>query len=335
MPAGEEETKVSKEPGVPILILIALMMGSGIWGAASARQLPAPRITPTPAILNVSVTDDVGQPLVGLRSSDFTISIESTHPAINYFSGSEEPSSIAILFDNSGSMLDRGERLVELIRQELLRFPQLCNPANQYLILRIADTPQLVTDWTSEELAFSAGIAKLGERRPKGQTALFDTCIFAMNKMSEAKLSRKVILLITDGQDNVSRYSRKTLRKSLERTEIILYSIDLADPVINSLSGYARTVLDELAMVSGGRNFYTTSVTEALQSLHLVAAEIRHQYVIGIDPVVLKGDAGWHEIKVLVRPHEAIQSSGTKYKKVHLDIRTRKRFFDALRVTGQ
>jgi Ca-activated chloride channel family protein len=212
----------------------------------------------------------------------------------------------------------------------LTQFAELSNPADRFFILVMGAKPLLVTDWTQPGATLATGIEEGGKVRIKGK-AYYDACAFAVGKMNETQLSKRVILVISDGEDSGSKLSRSQLRKLLGETGILMFSIAKTDPANDALGGVGRSILEELSTVCGGRVFFPGTGSEALESFKRVAGEIRHLYAIGISQDSLKGDGKLHPLKVRVNPQPVAGSRGDR---LHANVLTRQHLFDPPRASS-
>ena len=290
-------------------------------------QEPSQSKSSTAPMFYVSVTNNAGQPIAGLGASDFTISIENTHPKITSFSDRDIPTAFGILFRVSGSMKTYGPQFIEALVQGLLRFAERGNSDDQFFTVAIGAKPVLVTDWTFRRMRFLAGVEEIGKGSLKGPAALYDACAFAIGKMHETTLCKKVLLLISDGHDSGSQSSKAKLRELLEQSDVMLFSIGIIDPATDVLGISGLSILEELSAASGGAVIFPGRALDDLRYLVLLAEAIRHQYGIGISMEGLKRDGKMHPMRVDVKPHEGPGN--------HLNVTTRKTFFDALKATVQ
>jgi VWFA-related protein len=209
----------------------------------------------------------------------------------------------------------------------LTQFAELSNPADRFFILVMGAKPLLVTDWTQPGAVLATGIEEAGKVRIKGK-AYYDACAFAVSKMNETQLSKGVILVISDGEDSNSKLSRSQLRKMLEESGILMFSIAKTDPARDALGGAGRSILEGLSEVCGGRVFFPGTGSEALESFKRVGDEIRHLYAIGISPDSFKGDGRLHPLKVRVSPQPVAGSRGARPR---TNVSTRQHLFDPRR----
>ncbi|HYE73580.1 MAG TPA: VWA domain-containing protein, partial [Blastocatellia bacterium] len=122
---------------------------------------------------------------------------------------------------------------------------------------------------------------------------------------------KRAILLISDGQDNSSRYTYGELRKLLKEANVQIYSIGIVEMGGNagsSLDLQGQSILEEIAQVTGGKAFFPRSPAELEDATTRIALELRHQYSIGYEPTNLKRDGKWRKINVKVKPPRGLPS---------------------------
>lgn len=263
--------------------------------------------------LIVSVTDGSAHSIAGLDRGVFTIFDEKVTQEITFFSDADAPISIAIVFDLSESM--RGEKIRQA-REALNRFMNTSLDSDEYFLIVFNDQPQVLFEGTGD---IKAVLDKLSAAEAHGSTALFDACHVAVERLSRGRHSKRALLLITDGQDNNSRYSLGETRELLRESDVMVYPIGI-DPM--RLTGKAgagvRHTLEGLAEITGGKAFYPSNTAKMDETFEQIALELRQQYSIGYRPRNFSGDGKWHRIKVKVTP-----PSGTK----HLSVRSRAGYY--------
>ena len=266
-------------------------------------------------MLNVTVWNRSGF-IKGLNREVFTVSDEKTEKYIEFFENQDLPLSVGILIDNSTSMQPRVER----IAGGLAEFVRLSNQDNEYFFLAFSDAPKLALDWASSQYILSR---KIDMKPGKGKTALYDSCIIASEKFRGAKFSRRVLVLISDGQDSSSLRTFKELREVLGRSDIMLYAIGvLGESDIGSSLGVAgQAVLDELAEISGGASFYPKNRKEMSSAFTQIASELHHLYRIGFRRDPSNPPNKWRRLKVKITP----PSDASEFRK--LSLRTRPSYY--------
>lgn len=272
--------------------------------AADQQQKPGievddkrPLITNADLItFTVTVTDIYGRFVAGLGKTAFTIFDDKRPQEITYFSDEDSPVSVGVLFDVSGSM--SGDK-VRRARDALAHFIQTSHDRDEYFLIGFNSRAQLLLDRTRDG---NAVLDKLMFVQTKNNTALYDACYLGVERVQRGTHSKRALLLISDGQDNNSRYTFNELRRVLKESDVTLYAVGIlsGSDVGSSLGMEGQGILDELASVSGGKAFYPRSGAEMDDIFEQIALELRHQYSIGYRPPDFINNGKWHHIKVKV-----------------------------------
>jgi Ca-activated chloride channel family protein len=258
-----------------------------------------PVITNTDLItFTVTVTDIYGRFVSGLNKNAFSIFDDKQQQNITFFSDDDAPVSVGVLFDVSGSM--SGDK-VRRARDALAHFIQTSHDRDEYFLIGFNSRSQLLLDRTRDG---NSVLDKLTFVQTKGNTALYDACYLGVERVQRGAHPKRALLLISDGQDNNSRYTFNELRRVLKESDVVLYAIGIlgGSDLGSSLGMEGQGILDELAGVSGGKAFYPRSAPEMDDIFEQIALELRHQYSIGYRPPHFVSDGKWHRIKVRVAP---------------------------------
>jgi Ca-activated chloride channel family protein len=130
----------------------------------------------------------------------------------------------------------------------------------------------------------------------KGSTALYDAVYYGLNKLKQSNNPKKALLLITDGEDNRSRYSFGDVRSFVREQDVQLYAIGILDPG----TGAGRDALVQLTEITGGRAFFPGSAYEMSDICKKIAAELKYQYILGYRSTNTAKDGAWRKIRVKV-----------------------------------
>jgi len=248
--------------------------------------------------LTVTVTDNYGRYVSGLDKKAFKLFEDKEEQEIQYFSDDDAPVSVGVIFDVSGSM--SGDK-IRKAREALSRFIQTSHDSDEYFLIAFNSRAQLLLDKTRDG---DAVLNKLTFVETKSNTALYDACYLGVEKVSRGSHRKRALLLISDGQDNDSRYTFNEVRRLLKESDVVLYSIGILggnDPG-SSLGMEGQAILDELSAVSGGKAFFPNTSAEMDELFERIALELRHQYSIAYRPKDFKNDGKWHKLKVKVTP---------------------------------
>jgi Ca-activated chloride channel family protein len=247
--------------------------------------------------LTVTVTDTYGRFVTGLGQKAFTIFDDKVEQQITYFSDEDAPVSLGVVFDVSGSM--SGDK-INKAREALQRFVDTSHARDEYFLIGFNQRAQLLMDRTRDSEAL---LKKLTFVQTRGQTALYDATYLGVERVTRGAHQKRAILLISDGQDNSSRYTFNELRRLLKETDVIIYAVGIVSGGDDNALGYAgRSILEELAGVSGGKAFFPSTGAEMNDTFERIALELRTQYSIGYRPTNFANDGKWHKIKIKVQP---------------------------------
>jgi Ca-activated chloride channel family protein len=172
------------------------------------------------------------------------------------------PINIAVIFDLSQSSSDSSDpRQRPRIKPQkyveaLTRLVQL-NNQNQYFIISIGTTPTLILNGSSDADAIRHEISRLAFMPHEGATALYDACYLGIEKVTQDERSKRVLLVVSDGMDTLSRKYLNDVRRALIERDVKLYAI--VQEHKDKLYKVGAKVLDELASISGGEAFHPNS----------------------------------------------------------------------------
>jgi Ca-activated chloride channel homolog len=292
--------------GLSGLLLIFLSLAGNAFS-----QTPEPTATPTPEVdprsisvktdlitLTLTVTDLYGRYVPGLTKNAFTVSDNGKEQELTFFSDSDAPASVGILFDISGSM--SGEKIAKA-RNALSKFINTSHPNDEYFLIAFNKRAQLLLDRTRDG---DAVLQKLTLVQPKNNTALYDAVYLGLERVSRGAHQKKALLIISDGQDNASRYNFGEVKRLMKESDIVTYAVGIlgGGDASSSLGMMGQAFLDELSSVTGGRAFYPSGDAEMDEIFERIALELRHQYSVGYTPPDFRPDGKWHKVKVKVKP---------------------------------
>jgi Ca-activated chloride channel family protein len=269
------------------------------------------RITLGTDIVNVtiSVTDPYGRFITGLGKDHFEVYDDKVKQEIAHFTDEDAPVSLGIVYDVSGSMRERINRSIRALR----RFIETSNNDDDFFLIAFNDRAKLIQDFTA------SGDSVLGHlmfANPQGSTALYDAAYIAVEKVQQGRHSKRALLIISDGQDNNSRYTYKELRNIVKEADVQIYAIGITDPANDSLAGFGRSVLEEITRMTGGRAFFPNDYNEPelVEICARIALELRHQYSVGFYPTDVASEAKWHKVQVKVNSPRGLGRLSLSYR---------------------
>lgn len=265
---------------------------SGSTSLSLSPNNVTPRVT-----LHVAVSDSNSRYVSGIDREAFTVSEDDFTHNIVSFSDSEMPASIGILFDNSGSA---DKKTLDAALRAADRLKKSGSPESQYFVAAFATRAAIASEWTSDDNVLSDGLSKLATLEPKGVTALYDAVYLSLKKVQTGVHRKQVLLLFTDGEDNMSQIRFSELRQALKESNVLVYSVTRTSRDVAGAGGQA--ILEELTKVTGGKAYFVINDTELFEVFERIALELKHQYVLEVAPPQGMFDGKWHRLKVRVAP---------------------------------
>jgi len=273
---------------IPVLLI-------GLIAPILAQQGPPPdiKVEVEMALINVTVTDPNGRYVVGLEKENFQVLEDRVDQQIESFSTENVPLSVGLIFDASGSMQSQ----LGYARQAALAFLETADSSDEYFLVEFNDRPKVTVDMTTD-------IGKLQQHiifiPAKGSTALYDAVYVGMNKLKSANNTKRALLVITDGEENHSRYTFSNLREFVREQNVQIFSIGAYGPI---------TALAEMTGAYAYRG--EGSLTDICQK---IAIELKNEYILGYRSTNQAADGRWRKVQVRVNPPKGLPKLSVRYK---------------------
>jgi VWFA-related protein len=245
-----------------------------------------------------TVTDKKGRFVTDLAKDDFQV-FEGKKPQeiLEFNAESDLPLRLGILIDASNSIRERfkfeQEAAITFINSAI-------RPAQDKAMVVAFDTShELVADLTGDQATLARGVRNL---RPGGGTALYDAIFYACRdklQQDQPRHSfRRALVILSDGDDNASHYSRDQALEMAQKADVVIYAISTN---ISRIQTSGDKVLKYFTNETGGQAFFPFKVEDLDQSFENIANELRHQYNLAYRPEPLKADGLFHEVDLKVR----------------------------------
>ena len=283
-----------------LALCAAVCLGLGAQKAPVEQQEDQTKITLDVTRVNIlfTVNDKKGRFVTDLGKDDFTV-VENKRPQIiqQFTAESDLPLRLAVLVDTSNSIREQ----FRFEQEAAIRFMQsVLRPREDRMMLVSFDsTAELVSDLTDDMKKLEAGIKGM---RPGGGTSLYDAIYFASKEklmMDQPRDKfRRAMIVISDGDDTESRYSRDQALEMAQKADVVIYAIS-TNTKRDDLDG--DKVLRYLTEETGGQAFFPFKLEDLDQSFENIANELRHQYNIFYRPDPLKADGLYHPVTVKVK----------------------------------
>lgn len=290
---------------LPVAILVCAL-GAALWAQQAAQRPPAEEpsdqsrivLDVTRVNLLFTVADKKGRFVTDLVKDDFEI-FEGKHKQniLEFTAESDLPLRLGILIDTSNSVRDRFKFEQEAAIEFLTN---LMRPGHDRAMVVSFDTQtELIADLSDDMQKLSKAIRDL---RPGGGTSLYDAIFFGcrdklMQDQPRHKFRRAMVIL-SDGDDNQSRYTRDQALEMAQKADVVIYTISTN---ITRIPTDGDKVLRYLAAETGGISLFPFKVQDMAQSFENISNELRHQYNLLYRPEPLKTDGLYHTVDLKVR----------------------------------
>ena len=240
--------------------------------------------------LHATVADDKGRMVTDLDKSAFHIFENNQPQEIASFRHEDIPVAMGIVIDNSGSMREKRDQ----VNKAALNLVRSSNSQDQVFIVNFNDEFYLDQDYTNNISKLNEALNKVEAR---GGTALYDALVASSDHLKKfSQLQKKVIFVVTDGEDNASRETlEQTVRRLQEENGPTVYAIGILG---QEKERRARRALQVIAERTGGIAFLPKNAQEVDEISRTVAHDIRSQYTIGYKPTTPKSAGGYRTIRV-------------------------------------
>jgi len=246
-----------------------------------------------------------------LTADDFTVREDGKVQKILEFQREDVPVAIGLLVDNSRSMLTRRDEVVEAAKT----FVRATNPQDEIFVLHFNEKLSYALP---QDVPFSADRALLGEALERmqldGQTALYAAIAEGLSHLAKSNLTKKALIVISDGGDNVSQIKLDDVVKQADLSGASFYGIGIYDPEDGEADPKA---LRNLANRTGGESFFPERLADVRSLCERIALTMRNQYTVSYSPPTVDTKPTYHRIEVRVKDP----------KKRKLTVRTRTGYY--------
>jgi VWFA-related protein len=307
--------------GVALACCWALLVSVALVSGQQEQKTPPPAgqtLKVTTEVVNVyAVVEDKKRHLIpDLNQNDFEIAEDNVPQQIRYFSReTDTPLTIGMMVDTSPSQ----RRVLPFEQEQAKAFlEQVLRPKDLAFVLHFDVEVELLQDFTSDRQRLARAIDETvingggGGPTPTtfptsssgGATHLYDAVYLASTELMKNEVGRKVLILLTDGEDQGSKEKLSAALEAAQKSDLIIYSIDISDRGFYFAQGVGfggDAVLKKLSEETGGRVIKASNARDTAAAFHQIADELRTQYLIGYTPSVIRHDGSYHKIRVMVR----------------------------------
>lgn len=272
-------------------------------------------------VLHATVLDKKGRQVNDLTKENFRVYEDGVPQELAVFSHADIPVTLGIVIDDSGSMKDKRSA----VNAAAVTFVRTSNPHDQVFVVNFNDVYYLDTpgDFATNIEELKAALDKIDSR---GGTALYDAVYASLDHVKLGNRDKKVLLVVTDGEDNSSRYSFEELFAYAQKSNAVVYAIGLLGQeqpggLFKIRRGGARRaskILRKLTGATGGQAYFPGSLDEVESTCVQIARDVRNQYTLAYYPTNARKDGTFRSVRV-----EAVAPD----KGSRLSVRTRTGYF--------
>jgi VWFA-related protein len=276
-------------------------------------------------VLHATVVDDKGQFVPGLTGNDFRVFEDKVEQKISVFSKEDIPVTMGLVIDNSGSMKEKRPQ----VNAAALSFVRTSNPADEVFVVNFNDEYylDLDEDFTSNAQELHEALERIDTR---GSTALYDAIIGSLDHLKKGHKDKRVLLVITDGDDDASRKSFEYTVKAAVESNAVIYAIGVFSDEDRKnqkkMVRKSKKELTTLAESTGGLAFFPDRLEDVDPVCVQVARDIRNQYTLGYYPTNAAKDGTFRSVKVELNASKAHEK---------LAVRTRTGYYAQKAAPGQ
>jgi Ca-activated chloride channel homolog len=298
---------------------LALSVLRAVYGQVAIEtrvKTPAPvavrppsnlRIDTSLVLVPVAVCDSKNRPVTGLEKEHFRVFDDSVEQTVTHFAMEDEPVAVGLVFDISGSMANK----LRLSRKAVAAFFETANPEDEFFLVEFNEKPKLVMHLTRD---FEEIEAQLSFAQPGGRTALMDAIVLGLHELKKSGTSRKALLIVSDGGDNSSRYTRGELRNLVRESDAIIYAMGIYGQAASPEEAAGPGLLTDIAEQTGGRHF-PADLRDLPDIAAKIGVELRNRYVIGFSPSNQQRDGRYHPVQVKVNPPHGMPPLRTSWRR--------------------
>ena len=276
------------------LLMAAAPMAQQAQDAATAVFRADTRIV----VCHTTVIDKSGHLVTTLPQSAFTVYENKIKQVIRRFKREDVPVSLGLVIDNSGSMRNK----LGKVSAAALALVKDSNRDDEVFIVNFNDTAYLDNpqdkDFTHDIAELQTALSRIDAR---GGTAMRDAIEMSIQHLKKAHRDKKVLVVITDGNDNSSLLTLQHIMKSAHQSDVLIYGVGLLTEEEHREAAHARRALNDLAEATGGKTFFPKDVEEVDAIAHLVAHDIRSQYIIEYSPSKSTMDGSFRAIRITAK----------------------------------
>jgi Ca-activated chloride channel homolog len=277
------------------IITLLLLVAASLSPVRPAQEAPVISVDVKRVVLYVTVRETKARFVDNLEKQNFAVLEDGVPQEILSFSRTDVPVAIGLLVDNSQSMMNKRKEVVAAAKA----FVQASKPDDDIFVIHFNDK---LTYGLPQDVPFTGDQNLLDEALDRmqqiGKTALYDGIFEGLKHLRESKLTKKALIVISDGGDNASFHKGPEVMKDADLSGALFYAVGIYDP----MDGDAQPgVLRKIALNTGGEVYFPKDVAEIRGQCETIARDLRNQYMISYAPSDKPTANGYHRIQVKIK----------------------------------
>jgi len=274
-----------------------------LFNSLQQKQQPPPGATIKRdvdlVVLHTTVEDAKGQFVSDLKQDNFKVYEDKVEQRISVFEREDIPVTMGLVIDNSGSMREKRAQ----VNAAALTFVKTSNPSDEVFVVNFNDDYylDLDRDFTNDPKELQEALERIDSR---GSTALYDAVVGSLDHLKKAHKDKRVLLVITDGDDDASRKTFEYTVKAAQQSNALIYAVGVFSDYDQShdkrMVRHSKKILSELAESTGGAAYFPNSLDEVQPICTMIAHDIRNQYTLGYYPTNESKNGAFRSVQVLV-----------------------------------
>jgi VWFA-related protein len=274
------------------------LLGAAVCLLSAAQEGAVFRSDTRIVVCHTTVMDRSGHLVTNLKQDAFSVFENKVKQEISKFKREDLPVSLGLVIDNSGSMRNK----LEQVKAAAVALVEASNRDDEVFVVNFNDAAYLDLppgmDFTNKIPELAQALAKIDTR---GGTAMRDAIQMSIEHLKKAHRDKKVLVVITDGNDNASLITLDRLMRNAHQSEVLIYGVGLLNEEEHREAARAKKALNDLAEATGGKTFFPNEVDSVGQIAKQVAHDIRNQYTIEYSPTNSAMDNTFRQIRIAVK----------------------------------
>lgn len=281
-----------------LILATVAMLAPAAWAQKQPPPPPPPKNaqiikTVNLVALPVSVVDKDGKFVGSLEQANFRVYEDGVEQKIAVFKREDIPVTMGLVIDNSGSMRDKRAN----VNEAALTLVQTSNHDDEVFVVNFNEDYYLdqQSDFTNDMDVLKEALERIDSR---GSTALYDAILASLDHLKKGHRDKRVLLVVTDGEDNASRHSLEDTVRAAQKSNAVIYTIGLLSEEDHGAAKRAKRALTALSEATGGIAFFPRSTSQVHAICLQIAHDIRNQYLIGYYPTNPQANGGYRRVEV-------------------------------------